>query len=393
MTAQPRGSTASAKSPVSIRRVESTADRGAFVDLPYRAYRDLPEWRAPLRFERAAQVDLKSHPALAQMPHALMLAVRDGEVVGRIAAFLNPAHLAHHQDQTGHFGFLDTLYPDPDIIGALMGAAESFVRDQGMVRIAGPFNFSVNEECGLLVEGFDTPPVFMMLHGRPDYARALENLGYAKAMDMHAYLMRFGDQYRHPPIVDRLLDGHARSGTMSMRCLDMQNYEQEIRLVLDIFDDAWSGNWGFVPFGEAEIAHMAKELKPVIRPDNLWIGLIDGEPAGFTLVLPDLNEAAHGLDGRLLPFGWAQFLYNLKIKGTRTGRMLLAGIRRKHHKSRRGLQTMAAICNKVFEVQHARGMRNIEASWVLETNRDLVSLIQLFDAPRYKTYRIYEKPL
>lgn len=393
MNAQSRDSTARAKSAVSIRRVETAADRSAFVDLPYRAYKDLPEWRAPLRFERAAQVDPKTHPSLAHMPHELLLAVRDGEFVGRIAAFLNPAHLTHNKDQTGHFGFLDTLYPDPDIITALMGAAENFIRGHGMVRIAGPFNFSVNEECGLLVEGFDTPPVFMMLHGRPDYAPALESVGYVKAMDMHAFLMRFGDQYTHPPMVHRLLEGHARSGTMSMRCLDMKNYEQEIRLVLDIFDDAWSGNWGFVPFGEAEIAHMAKELKPVIRPDNLWIGLIDGEPAGFTLVLPDLNEAAHGLDGRLLPFGWAKFLYNLKIKGTKTGRMLLAGIRRKYHKSRRGVQTMAAICNKVFEVQHARGMRNIEASWVLETNKDLVSLIQLFDSPRYKTYRIYEKPL
>lgn len=121
--------------------------------------------------------------------------------------------------------------------------------------------------------------------------------------------------------------------------------------------------------------------------------MIDDEPAGFTLVLPDLNEAVAGLDGKLLPFGWAQLLYNLKIKGTKTGRMLLAGIRRKHHKSRRGLQTMVAICNKVFETQHARGMRNIEASWVLETNKDLVGLIQLFESPRYKTYRIYEKPL
>lgn len=393
MSAQPRAAAASAKSSVTVRRVETAADRRAFIDLPYRAYKDDPSWRAPLRFEREAQVDLKRHPALAQMPHALMLAVRDGDVVGRVAAFINPAHLAHHKDQAAHFGFLDTLYPDPDIILELMCAAEAWARDKGMLKIAGPFNFSVNEECGLLVDGFDAPPVFMMLHGRPDYAPALEGLGYAKAMDMHAYLMRFGDAYEHPAIVQKLLDSHARNDSMRIRCLDEKNYDQEIRLVLDIFDDAWSGNWGFVPFGEAEIAHMAKELRPIIRPDNLWIGMIDDEPAGFTLVLPDLNEAVAGLDGKLLPFGWAQLLYNLKIKGTKTGRMLLAGIRRKHHKSRRGLQTMVAICNKVFETQHARGMRNIEASWVLETNKDLVGLIQLFESPRYKTYRIYEKPL
>lgn len=378
---------------IAIKRVVTSADRRAFLEVPYAAYRDLPVWRAPLRFERAAQIDPKRNPALAQMPHELLLAVRGDEVVGRLAVFLNPAHLARYNDQTGHFGFLDTVEEDSEAVAALMRTAEEWLRGKGMSRIAGPFNFSVNEECGLLVDGFDSPPVMMMLHGRPDYAPALEANGYDKAMDMHAYMIGLDDQYRTPPIAQKLIDAFGRDPRLSIRNLDSRNYDREIIEVLDIFDDAWSANWGFVPFGKAEITHMAKELKPLITPDHLWIGHIDGEAACFVLVLPDIFEAAEGLDGRLLPFGWLQFLHRLKITGTKTARIPLAGMRRKFHKTKRGVQTMAATCNAALAAQHARGVRNIEASWILETNRDLVNIISLFDAPRYKTYRIYEKAL
>lgn len=382
-----------ASGPVTVRPVATAADRKAFLDLPYRAYGNLPAWRAPLRFERAAQIDPRKNPALAQMPHELLLAWRGGEPVGRIAVFVNPAHLARHNDQTGHFGFLDTLQEDEETVAALMQAAEAWLRQKGMLRIAGPFNFSVNEECGLLVDGFDTPPVMMMLHGRPDYAPALERIGYSKAMDMFAYMIRMGETFEPPPIARRLIEGFERDPRLKIRNLDSRNYENEINQILDIFDDAWSGNWGFVPFGKAEITHMAKELKPLITPDNLWIGLIDDEPACFALVLPDIFEAADGLNGRLLPFGWIQFLHRLKIAGTTTARIPLAGMRRKFHKTRRGVQTMAATCSMTLAAQHARGVRNIEASWILETNSNLINIISLFDAPKYKTYRIYGKPL
>ncbi|ABI77389.1 conserved hypothetical protein [Hyphomonas neptunium ATCC 15444] len=378
---------------VFVKRVESAAERRTFIELPFRAYRHLPAWRAPLRFERAAQIDPKRNPALAQMPHELLLAYRENEPVGRIAVFINPAHLARHNDQTGHFGFLDTLKEDDEAVSVLMQAAESWLRWKGMLKIAGPFNFSVNEECGLLVDGFDTPPVMMMLHGRPDYAPALERGGYSKMMDMYAYMIRMGDTFEPPPIASRLIEGFNRDPNLRIRNMDSQNYGQEITQILDIFDDAWSDNWGFVPFGKAEITHMAKELKPLINPDHLWIGMIDEEPACFALVLPDIFEAAEGLDGRLLPFGWVQFLHRLKISGTKTARIPLAGMRRKFHKTRRGVQTMAATCSQAVSAQHARGVRNIEASWILETNTNLINIISLFDAPRYKTYRIYGKSL
>ncbi len=379
--------------PISVRKVRTASDRKAFLDVPYRAYRDLPEWRAPLRFERAAQIDPAQNPALARMTCEMLLARRGDEVVGRIAAFTNPAHLSRYNDQTGHFGFLDTVTPDPETMAALMRGAEDWLRARGMEKIAGPFNFSVNEECGLLVEGFGSPPVMMMPHGRPDYAPSLEGLGYTKAMDMHAYMMHLHETYEAPEALRRLTKSFTRDTALEIRTVKMRDYENEIKLVLDIFDDAWSQNWGFVPFGKDEITHLANELKPLIREDGLWIGSIEGEPACFTLVLPNLNEAIEGLDGKLLPFGWAQLLHRLKIKGTRTGRLPLAGLRRRYQKTKRGLVTMVACTDAALAAQHARGMREVEASWILESNRDLVNLMSLWDAPKYKTYRIYEKAL
>lgn len=382
-----------AGSDVTIEVVTTPAGRRAFLDLPYRAYRDLPAWRAPLRLERSAQISPKHNPALARMDHALMLARRGPEVVGRISAMVNPAHLAVHGDATGQFGFLDTLGPDPAAVAALTAAAEDWLRARGMARITGPFNFSVNEECGLLVEGFDSPPMLMMPHGRPDYAAALEATGFAKAIDLYAFLHDFGETYSAPEKVQKWKAAFLRDPALSVRPLDMKNFTADITLVMDIFNDAWSQNWGFVPFSADQISTMAQELKPLIHADALWIAMIGGEPAGFTLLLPDLNELTQGLDGRLLPFGWARLLWGLKVRGARRARLPLAGLRRKFHKTRQGMLAMTGSCESAFAAQHARGIRQIEASWILETNRDLLNLVALYGMPRYKTYRIYEKAL
>ncbi|MDA3856764.1 MAG: N-acetyltransferase [Roseovarius sp.] len=301
----------SAAPDITVSEATSRADRAAFVDLPYRAYRDVAHWRAPLRFERKAQLEEKHNPGLARIDHALMLARRDGQVVGRIAAIVNRGHLELYNDATGHFGFFDTLTPDADIAGALMAAAEDWLRARGMSRIAGPFSFSINEESGLLVDGFDTPPMMMMPHGRPEYAAALEGLGFTKAMDLYAFLHEFDEAYHIPPTVKRWKDAFDRDSALSIRPLNMKTFKSDIRLVMEIFNDAWSQNWGFVPFSADQITVMAQELKPLLRSESLWIAMIDGEPAGFTFLFPDLNEIVDGLDGKILPFGWAQLLYRL----------------------------------------------------------------------------------
>lgn len=386
------GTTASAGD-VRVDPVSTRADRAAFLDLPYRAYRGLPAWRAPLRFERARQIDPRHNPGLAHIDHALFLARRGGVVVGRVAAIVNHLHLRHHDDATGHFGFLDTLTPDPEAVAALMATAERWLAARGMARISGPFNFSINEECGLLVDGFDTPPMMMMPHGRPDYAPAIEALGFGKEIDVYAFHHRFGDSYRIPDKVAKLIAAFRRDTALSIRPLNIKDFRAEIDLVMDIFNDAWSANWGFIPFQADQISAMASELKPLIRADALWIAEIDGTAVGFVLILPDINEIAEGLDGRLLPFGWARLLYRLKLRGPRRARLPLAGLRRGHHKTRRGMLAMAGAFEAAFAAQYRAGVREVESSWILETNRDLLNLVALYEMPRYKTYRIYGKAI
>ncbi len=380
-------------SDIMVSEATSRQDRGAFIDLPYRAYHDMPSWRAPLRFERKAQIDPKHNPGLAGVDHALLLARRDGQVVGRIAAIVNARHLDIYNDATGQFGFFDTLTPDPDVVAALITAAEDWLRARGMTRITGPFSFSINEESGLLVDGFDTPPMVMMPHGRPDYAPALESLGFTKAMDLYAFLHEFEEEYHIPPMVKRWKKSFESNPALSIRPLDMKNFKADIALVMDMFNDAWSENWGFIPFSAEQITTMAQELKPLIRSDSLMIALIDGEPAGFTFFLPDINEITEGLNGHILPFGWVQLLYRLKLRGPKRARLPLAGLRRKYHKTRKGMMAMAGSFEAAFAAQHAQGVRAVEASWILETNRDLLNLVDLYEMKRYKTYRVYEKAL
>jgi len=377
-------------------RVEAAltpAARRDFLDLPYNAYRADPAWRAPLRFERAEQIDPKHNPGLARMDAALFVAYRGQTPAGRIAAFVNPAHIEQNGGATGHFGFLDTLAPDPEAVAGLVSAAKDWLRARGMGAMAGPFNFSVNEECGLLVDGFEAPPKVMMPHGRPDYAPALEALGFKPVMNMYAFLHRMEETYATPRLVARMIRRFEKDPGLEIRPLDTANFRREVEMVMDIFNDAWSENWGYVPFSADQIAHMAASLRPLIRPDGLWIGLADGEPVHFTLMIPDLNEAVHGLDGRLFPFGWLQLLNRLKLRGTRGARIPLAGTRRAFHKSPRAMSLNSAAFDACMKTQHARGVREVEFSWVLETNSDLINLVSVYGGERYKTYRIYETQL
>lgn len=373
--------------------VTTAADRKAFIELPYEAYGQMPSWRAPLRFERATQINPAKNPGLAKMEHVFFLARRNGKVVGRIAAFINPAHLERHRDNTGHFGFFDTLSADTEVAARLTEAAAAWLKARGMTRMAGPFNTTINEECGVLIDGFDTPPMVMMLHGRPDLGASLEAVGFQKAIDTYAFLATFGDTYKSPPALQRLQTAFERDKSLSVRPMNMKTFKAEIGLIMDIFNDAWADNWGFVPFSPEQINVMADELKPLMTSDGMWVAEVDGEPVGFTLFLPDLNELTQGLKGNILPFGWAQLLWGLKVRGATRSRLPLAGLRRKFHKHKRGALAMAAAFEAAFAAQHKRGIRQIEASWVLETNRDLIGLVEMFHMQRYKTYRLYEKAI
>ncbi|MEE9272898.1 MAG: hypothetical protein V3U57_06495 [Robiginitomaculum sp.] len=377
---------------VTIISVSNKADIKQFLDFPYELYKADPQWRAPLRFERAAQIDPNKNPALKGLETQLFLAEKNGEIVGRMAAIKNPHHLEIYKDDTGHFGFWDTQ-KDAAISIALMDAVQSWLKERGLKRIVGPLSFTINEEVGLLIDGFTMPPVLMMPYGRPDYQETIEAMGFAKAMDMFAYWANMHEGYPRPKIVTTMTDYIAKDPNITMRRLRKKNFLNEVQLIMSIFNDAWLNNWNYVPFTDVQIKHMANELKPIIQKDFVWICEYKGEPAAFILMVPNINEAIDGLNGKLLPFGWAKLLYRLKMKGVKSARIPLMGVRKKYQRKRAGLSMAAALSETVFEMGRKHGYTHVEMGWILETNKSMIRIIEQAQGIPYKTYRMYEKAL
>jgi len=375
---------------VTVERVEGRRGLARFLAVPDAIYRDDPCWVKPLDLERRAHFDPAKNPFLRRIDMALFVARKGGRDVGRISAQINHAHLERYGDATGHFGFLEGE-DDPEVFAALTHTAERWLTQRGMRRVTGPFDPSINDSCGLLVEGFDTPPSMMMGHHRPWYGRRLEELGYAKEKDLICYWSDVQTDW--PEAASRLLDRGLRSGRIRVRPLDMRRYREEISTICAIFNDAWAENWGFLPFDEAEAQYLARSIRPLVRAEDFAIGELDGEPAAMVVTLPNLNLAIRDLGGRLLPFGWAKLLWRLKVRGIAEGRMPLMGVRRAYQNGPWGAALALAVIRAVHDVHRARGTRGAELSWVLEDNRRTHALIRMMGARPYKTYRIYGKEL
>lgn len=380
---------------INIEIVQATTpvDMKAFIELPYRIYRGDPTWRAPLRFLEKDRFNPQKNPGLGHIEVAYWLAKADGKTVGRCASIINRFHLEKYKDAQGHFGFLDTDPGYPDAQPLLLKQAEDWLRAKSMKEICGPFNFSVNEECGMLVEGFDTPQYMLMPHGRADYPRVMEQHGYEKAMDSVAYLGNTVDGYPRPKIVQKMQDYVERSDRLSIRPMHKGKFEEEIALAMDIFNDAWGNNWNYVPFSDAQVQHMAKDLSFVIDPDGFWFGEVDGVAKGFVLMLPNINEAARDLNGRLFPIGWAKFLWRLKVSRVRSARIPLNGIRQDIQKTRTGSALMLSLFEVCYAAMRPHKVHDVEMGWVLETNIDVQNMIELSSASIYKRYRFYKKAL
>lgn len=373
-----------------IEPVETRRDLVRFLEMPRRVYRDDPNWVAPLLFERLRHLDSRRNPFWRGIDIRYWIARRGEEIVGRISAQVNRRHLERHADATGHFGFLEAV-DDAEVFAALLETAEDWLRRRGLTRIAGPFNPSINDECGLLVDGFDRPPSTMMGHARPWYARRLEDRGYRKLRDLLAYDFDVAGDW--PPNVQRLLARARRTPGLQVRPLDARRYFEEVDTICDIFNDAWAGNWGFVPFDREEARYLAREIRPLVAPGCFAIGELAGEPAAMTVTLPDLNEAIADLDGRLLPFGWAKLLWRLKVRGVRSWRMPLMGVRRRHQATPKGAALALTVIDAVKSWHRARGVQRAELSWVLEDNLRTRQLIETVGGVPYKTYRIYGRAL
>lgn len=256
--------------------------------------------------------------------------------------------------------------------------------------VEGPYNLTINEELGLLVDGFDAPPMPLMGHDRPHVHRRLEELGYAKVKDVFAYTYDLGCD--DPPPLQALL-GRPPPAHIRLRMLDMSRYDDEIRMVTAIFNDAWSGNWRFTPLTDIETRSMAANLKPIIDKRLVWFAEIAGEVVGFVIGLANLNEAIADLGGRLFPVGWAKLLWRLKVRGVATARVPLMGVRRKFAGRMEGRMLPFLLIDALRRSGRALGYRRIELSWILEDNLPMRRIIEAIGARPYKTYRVYGKAL
>ncbi len=360
-----------------------------FIEVPYTVHLNGRLWIPPLRVERAQNFSPRHNDFFRRAEVALFIAEKDGRDAGRISAQIDPLLSAAGMADVGHFGCLSAI-DDSEVFAALTGAAEEFLRERGKTRMLGPFSMSIKEEMGLLVEGFDTPPMLLMGHD-PEYAGPhLERLGLVKEKDVYAYLTdltapmsKTGTaMLRRPPAPNVVLRG-----------LDFSNYENEIQTLVDIFNDAWSGNWGFVPMTQAETSALGKHLRLLLDKRLVRFAEVDGQAAGFIVVLPNLNEAIRDLRGNLFPLGWVKLLWRLKVRGARSARVPLMGVRRGISGTMQGAAMPLHLIASVWDAAMEMGFRQVELSWILEENLPMRRILEKFGARRYKTYRIYGKSL
>lgn len=369
-------------SPVQGRRMANQ-----FLKVPWSIYRNDSTWVPPLLTEQRHQVS--SRNAFFRHGQACYwVAYRSNEPVGRVSAQVDALHLEHHADATGFFGLLEAP-DDVSVFRALLSAAEQWLRDQGLSRIRGPFNLSINEESGLLVEGFDEPPMVKMGHARPYYGHHLEACGYQRAKDLLAYQL---DANFEPPAVMRATVSRLAARTR-VRPLNWSRFDEELELLRDIFNDAWASNWGFVPFTREEFRHVGSSLKMLVDPEFVQIAEVDGDPAAMIVLLPNVNEVIRDLNGRLMPIGWLKLLWRMKWRFPTTARVPLMGVRSRYQGTAMGSALAFLVVDALRRPGLRRGIRTVELSWILEDNRSMRNIIERLGGVAYKRYRVYDKHL
>ncbi len=377
---------------VEIRPVRTRADMVAFLDLPWRIYRGDPNWVPPLKASVRELLDPARHPFYgggAAAQRELFLAWDGRRPVGRIAAILNHAHNRFHGESVGFFGFFE-CEDRQDAASGLLRAASEWLRPFGLTAIRGPVNPSTNYEAGLLVKGFDGPPVIMMTYNPPYYERLLGEFGLAKAKDLFAYIspVHAGHLERLERLNERV---RRREPTLQTRGADLSRFSEEVRTVQEIYNSAWEKNWGFIPMSEGEIAWMARELKPLVLPELLRFAFLDGEPAGFILALPDWNPVLKRLDGSPWkhPFRVLHIALTAKPAKMPGLRVITMGVKEKFRK--RGVE--GVLFAESLRTALDTGYGYCEYSWILEDNELAKRTVRLMDAELYRIYRILEKSL
>lgn len=370
---------------VSVEPARTPRERDQFVKFQWEIYADDPHWVAPLYMERRDFVDPARHPFFGHGHVELFLARRYGQVVGRIAAIEDPRYNEFHGTRVGHFGLFECI-DDQEVAQALFDAAAAWLKARGLTSMDGPIDYSSNYQIGLLVEGFDQDPYVMMPYNPRWYETLIERAGFEKVKDLWAWSLDVANKDPDPKFA-RVADKIRQREGIVVRPADLKNFEREVEVLKKVYNAAWEKNWGFVPFTDAEFAHLAKEMKAIVKPDLILIAEVKGEPVAFAMTLPDANQVLKHVKGRLFPTGLFKALYyGNKID---RARLVILGIVEGYR--RRGLDAILTL--ETLRAGRRNGVRQGEISWTLEDNQLINRAIESFGGVRSKVYRVYGRPL
>ena len=376
---------------IEIREHTPGEDVSDFVEAAYVVFADDPAFVPPLEFELKERLSPKHNPFFKRGEAALFTAWKDGALVGRISASFDREWLSLWNDETGHFGFFDTI-DDEEVAKALLDRAEAWLREKGMKRALGPMGLYANEEIGILIEGHEFPPQLSMSHSRAWQAGLCDANGYTKAKDLFCWRYDKGIDFNERTM--KAWEQIKSLPEVTLRSVDPSRLKEELDQIMAIYNDAWAGKWGFVPALPDELVKMAKDMSLVLDKEIAFIAEIDGKTAGMCIMVPNLNECIADLGGKLFPFGWAKLVWRAKVKRPKSCRLILLGIRkdiRANMKRYGGLS--AAMYVEVAKRGLARGYEWSELSWTREDDAPINLGIRSMGAKIYKKYRVYEKAL
>ncbi len=381
--------TASAAANVEIVELPFGTGTQRFLDVARTIYRDDPQYVVPLDMDLGDRLTPKKNPFFEHAEGTKFIAVRNGVDVGRITAQIDKLHIERYADETGFFGFLDTI-DDVAVCKALLDAAAKWLAARGMKKMRGPMSLSINEEMGVLIDGFDTPPMVMMPHHRRYQGALVEAAGLTKEKDVFAWRYEIGEV---PPRARRAHDELMKNPEVIIRTVRKNQMANETRILMEIFNDAWKDNWGFVPMTDSELKKMAADLSMLVVPDIALVAEVNGEAAAIAVALPNINEIIPDLDGKLFPTGFAKLLWRLKVQGTKSARLILLGISKKYRIQKKYGALSTALYVEMNDRARKLGMKWGELSWTLEDNHPVNLGIKMMGGKVYKTYRLYHRAL
>ncbi len=368
-----------------IRKVYGKKELKKFIKMAWGIYRNIPQWVPPLILDQLELLSKDKHPFHKHADVEYFIAYKDGEPVGRIAGIVNHIHNKLYNEKTGFFGFFESTN-DQNVANLLFDSVKEFLREKGMERMRGPMNFSTNEECGLLIEGFEHSPVIMMTYNPKYYIELYENYGLKKIKELYAWhITKEEVSPEKMRLMERIIRELNSDERVKLRMVNMKDFWNEVERIKMIYNDAWSDNWGFVPFTDEEFYHLAKNLKQVVDPRLVFIVEFKGEPIGFSLALPDINKALKKINGRLLPFGIFKLL--IEAKKIKSMRVITMGVRKGYRL--RGIDAYFYYYTIKKGIEY--GYNEAEMSWILDDNIPMNRLLEHLGSKIYKKYGIYEK--